>query len=103
MTSIACWSVCRQLRSFPEARGNRSEQAVITPPQDTNQPQPPAQGSTESTLNQRHAPDGSIALVPKVIALVSEDRSRLLERLVISDLHNAPGVVGVDRICHRNR
>jgi len=33
--------------------------------------------------------------------LCSEDLERLLERLVISDLYNAPGIGGVDGIRHR--
>ena len=54
-----------------------------------------------SGLNQLHPLHRSIALVPRVIANQSEDLPGLLKRRVATNLHDAPGVVGVDGKGHR--
>jgi len=66
-------------------------------------PLQPLTSASISALNELHTLDGAIALAPKVIALISEDPPRLLNLLVVPDLHDVPGIVGVDRLYHRIR
>jgi len=92
--------------------GHRSEGLTSLLPRNCNAPSgktelpegkplQPLTSASISALNQLHTLDSSIALVPRVLADRGEDLPCILQRLVIPDLHNAPGIVGVDRLYHR--
>ena len=90
--SIRCFSMCSQQKSCP----NPSDLTKGKPLQSLG-------SGSIGALNQLHTLHSSIALVPRVIANRSEDLPGLLKRRVATNLHDAPGVVGVDSKGHRMR